>query len=76
LPAGRSNTPTQLLKAKGACPPEDCGGIGNFNHLRAVLTDPTHKEHKKLCREYGIKSGTWDADFVDIEEINQWLQSE
>lgn len=76
LPAGRSNTPTQLLKAKGVCPPEDCGGIGYFNHLRAVLTDPTHKEYKKLCREYGFKSGKWDADFVDIEEINQWLQPE
>jgi hypothetical protein len=76
LPAGRSNTPTQLLKAKGACPPEDCGGIGYFNQLRAALTDPTHQDHKKFCREYKVKSGSWDADFVDIEEINQWLQPE
>ncbi|RVU34342.1 plasmid pRiA4b ORF-3 family protein [Rheinheimera riviphila] len=76
LPAGRSNTPTQLLKAKGECPPEDIGGIAFYNHIRAVLTDPTHQDHKKFCRKYKIKSGTWDADFVDIEEINQWLQSE
>jgi hypothetical protein len=74
LPAGRSNTPTQLLKAKGDCPPEDIGGIGSYNHLRAVLTDPTHQDHKKFCRKYKIKSGTWDADFVEIDEINQWLQ--
>lgn len=76
LPAARSNTPTQLLKAKGECPPEDIGGIGFYNHLRAVLTDPSHQDHKKFCRKYKIKSGTWDADFVDIEEINQWLQPE
>jgi|GEM_PF-702540 len=76
LPAGRSNTPTQLLKAKGECPPEDIGGIGSYNHIRAVLTEPTHQDHKKFCRKYKIKSGTWDADFVDIEEINQWLQPE
>ncbi|MFN6969285.1 MAG: plasmid pRiA4b ORF-3 family protein [Rheinheimera sp.] len=76
LPAGRSNTPTQLLKAKGACPPEDIGGIGSFNHLRAVLTDPTHQDHKKFCRKYQVKSGQWDADFVDIDEINQWLRPE
>ena len=76
LPAGRSNAPTQLLKAKGDCPPEDIGGIGTYNHIRAVLTDPTHQDHKKLCRKYKIKSGTWDPDLVDIDEINQWLQSE
>jgi hypothetical protein len=76
LPAGRSNMPTQLLKAKGDCPPEDIGGISFYNQLRAALTDPTHQDHKKFCRKYKIKSGTWDADFVDIEEINQWLQPE
>jgi hypothetical protein len=76
LPAGRSNVPTQLLKAKGACPPEDIGGIDFFNQLREVLTDPTHQEHKKLCRKYQVKSGKWDPDFVDINVINQWLLPE
>ncbi len=31
-----------------ACPPEDCGGVYGYEHLRAVLADPANPEHEHL----------------------------
>ena len=31
-----------------AGPPEDCGGVGGYEHLVAVLGDPSHEEHEFL----------------------------
>ena len=31
-----------------ACPPEDCGGVWGYEHLRAVVVDPAHPEHEHL----------------------------
>jgi len=31
-----------------ACPPEGCGGVFGYDHLRAVLADPAHAEYEHL----------------------------
>ncbi|WP_445768598.1 plasmid pRiA4b ORF-3 family protein [Rheinheimera sp.] len=73
LPAQRSNCKTQILKARGACPPEDIGGIHRYNQLREQASDPTSAKHKASCRELGVKSGKWDPDAVNIESLNKLL---
>lgn len=39
-----------------ACPPEDCGGVGGYQHLLAVLADPRHEEHAEAVQ--------WSQDFA------------
>lgn len=73
LPAQRSNSKTQIVKARGACPPEDIGGIYRYNQLRELAADPTAAKHKASCRELGVRSGKWDPDAVNIEQLNKLL---
>ncbi|MCP4753595.1 MAG: DUF1841 family protein [Proteobacteria bacterium] len=36
------------LKGKRACPPEDSGGIQQYEELLEVLADPNHKDHQDI----------------------------
>lgn len=37
-----------LVKATGACPPEDCGGVYGYRHLLSVLKDPSSEEYEEM----------------------------
>lgn len=37
-----------LVKATGACPPEDCGGIYGYRHLLSVLKEPSSEEYEEM----------------------------
>ncbi len=64
----------KLLAAKGACPPEDCGGPWGFENLKEILADPKHSEHKDMKKWLGLKPRQqWDPNFVDIAEIKDIL---
>jgi hypothetical protein len=58
------------LKGKGACPPEDCGGVWGFNDFLAAIADPDHPEHENLKEWSG---GDYDPDAFDLDEVNQML---
>ena len=52
----------QLLGGKGACPPEDCGGVWGYNEILEILADPKHKDYKNIRRWLGLKGkDTWDV---------------
>lgn len=38
-----------------ACPPEDCGGPGGYDHLLQALADPKHAEHASMV--------SWSSNF-------------
>lgn len=57
--------------AAGACPPEDCGGPGGYQHLLEVLKNPNDEEYKEMLEWVG---GDFDPEALDIEEINQQLR--
>ena len=54
-----------------ACPPEDCGGVPGYDHLRAVLADPTHLEHRRLTE--WAPTG-FDATAFDTTDVNRRLR--
>lgn len=60
------------LKGKGACPPEDCGGVWGYEHLLEVIADPEHEEHEELLEWLGED---FDAEEFDLEGVNSVLKS-
>ncbi len=61
----------RLLKAKGACPPEDIGGPwGYFDFLEAI-GDPQHERHHELLEWHGPD---FDPAVVDEARIRKHLE--
>jgi len=60
------------LDGAGACPPEDCGGIGGYAELLRVLDDPTDEEYEHLSAWVG---GPIDPHEFDLALVNARLQT-
>ena len=41
------------LSGKGACPPEDCGGVWGYGHLLEALADPKHPDNAEVTDLWG-----------------------
>lgn len=49
------------MGGKGACPPEDCGGVWGYEELKSILENPKHPDHKDTKKWLGLNpeiSGT------------------
>jgi hypothetical protein len=57
LPADAVVTGSVCTAGKGACPPEDCGGILGYQELKAVLADPDAEEHDTMLEWLGSGLG-------------------
>ena len=55
---------------RGACPPEDCGGVGGFYNLLEALQNPRHPEYQELLEWVG---GDYNPEKFSIEAINRIL---
>lgn len=54
-----------LLAAKGACPPEDCGGRWGYAELKEILADPGHEQHQEMLDWLGLDdSSAFDPNAV------------
>jgi hypothetical protein len=58
------------IKAKRACPPEDCGGAWGYTEFLEAIQDPQHPEYENFQEWMG---GNFDSEFYDLQEINQRL---
>jgi hypothetical protein len=58
------------IKGKGACPPEDVGGIWGYYSFLEAIADPTHEEHDDYKEWIG---GEFDPVVYDIDDINAML---
>ncbi|MEW6489217.1 MAG: plasmid pRiA4b ORF-3 family protein [Thermodesulfobacteriota bacterium] len=58
------------LSGKGACPPEDCGGVWGYGELLDVLADPDHPEREERLEWLGED---WDPLAFDLEAVNRRL---
>ncbi len=61
------------VKARRACPPEDCGGPWGYADLLEALADPEHPEHEAYLEWL---PEDWVPEKVDLERINEALRSE
>jgi len=59
------------LAGKGACPPEDVGGVWGYADFPAAISDPEHEEHDSLLEWVG---GEFDPDKFDSENTNMALR--
>jgi hypothetical protein len=58
----------------GACPPEDCGGVWGYAHLREILADPADEEHDDMLAWLGLeKPGDFDPYGFDVDTANHAL---
>ncbi len=60
----------RLLSARGACPPEDCGGPWGYADLVEAIDDPDHEMHDDMVEWYGEEI---DIEFVDEDRIRDDL---
>ena len=64
--AAPGTTYPHLLKASGACPPEDVGGAGGYEEFLEALADPDHEHHDDMVRWSG---GDFDAEVAGVDSI-------
>jgi hypothetical protein len=63
------------IAGKGACPPEDCGGIPGYYNLIEILSNPKNPEYKEMKNWLGIKKDEqWDVNAFDITATNERLK--
>ena len=58
----------RLLKATGACPPEDVGGAPGYKEFLEALADPDHEQHEDMIRWSG---GCFDSEDARIDRIGE-----
>ena len=66
----------RCLTGRRAGPPEDCGGIGGYDYLVEILTDPQHEEHQERLEWLGLDSaGQFDPAAFNPDQVNTVLAS-
>ncbi len=62
------------LAGKGACPPEDCGGVWGYQDLREALADSAHERHEEMLEWLGLQTAArFDPARFDADEVNRRL---
>lgn len=67
LPREKNVTYPVCIKGKRACPPEDCGGVGGYEHFLEIIKNPEHDEYEEMLEWAG---GAFDPEHFDPKEIN------
>lgn len=59
-----------LVAAKGACPPEDCGGAWGYSDLKQVLANPNDEQHQEMLDWLGLESNSaFDPNTVTTDQL-------
>ena len=66
IPREKNTDYPRCIGGKRACPPEDCGGIGGYEHLLKIIKNPKHKEYKEMITWLG---GKFDPEHFDTNEV-------
>lgn len=62
------------IEGGGACPPEDCGGLGGYAAIVESLNTPGHPERKENIDWLGLlPKEKWQVNFCSVREVNKRL---
>jgi hypothetical protein len=76
LPASPGAADPCCLAGKGACPPEDCGGVWGYAELKEILADRGHEQHQDMLDWLGLDSGDeFDPKAFSVDDVNLSLGS-
>ena len=56
----------RCIDGRGACPPEDCGGIGGYAEFLEAIGDPANELHEDMLDWVG---GSFDPDDFDPNDV-------
>ena len=60
----------QCVAGKGACPPEDCGGVWGYRELQDILKKAGRAEHTEMLEWLGLESAEeFDPVHFDPKEV-------
>jgi len=59
------------IKAKRACPPEDCGGVWGYRDFLDAIQSADHSEHEEMLEWAG---GFFDPEDADLDGANYLLK--
>jgi len=59
-----------VLKGKGACPPEDCGGPWGYEELKETIKNPKAENYEEMIEWVG---DDFDPNHFNLEEANNRL---
>jgi len=59
-----------VLAGRGACPPEDVGGVGGFYHFLEALENSQHPRHGDMVEWWGER---FNVELLDLDDINRAL---
>jgi hypothetical protein len=63
-----------LVAAKGACPPEDCGGPWGYAELKDILADPSHDQHQEMRDWLGLDNASeFNPAAIATDDIEEQL---
>jgi len=63
----------RLVRAIGACPPEDIGGVPGYADFLEAIADPAHEAHAEMLEWYGCDFDVEDAGIDRILDTFEHL---
>jgi hypothetical protein len=72
LPADPETSYPVCIKAKRACPPEDCGGVWGYQNVLDAIRSVDHPEHDEMLEWVG---GFFDPEDAELAEVNHVLKT-
>ncbi len=64
----------RCIAGENACPPEDCGGIFDFEHLKQTLSDPEDENHLDILHWLDDFYPNYDPSEFSLGQINKALK--
>lgn len=75
LPEAPGSSYPSCVAGKGACPPEDCGGVWGYADIKEILADPGQEQHQEMLDWLCLDSGeAFSPSAFSVDAVNARLR--